>query len=77
MVMASRPDVATASVPVTVVDSVVLAQHEVDALFHVFPILMPWADASRQISREVAAFVAGRLAEAPPLHPETIDGIRT
>ncbi len=50
--------------------------HEVDAMFHVFPILMPWADASRRIYRDVAAFVAGRLAEAPPLHPETIDGIR-
>jgi monoterpene epsilon-lactone hydrolase len=49
---------------------------EVDGMFHVFPILMPWADASQQIYRDVAAFIAARLAEAPPLHPKVVDGIR-
>ncbi len=33
-------------------------------MFHVFPILMPWAAASRRVFRAVSAFVADRLAEA-------------
>jgi hypothetical protein len=33
-------------------------------MFHVFPILMPWAEASRRVFRAVASFVAERLAAA-------------
>ncbi|HUY65778.1 MAG TPA: alpha/beta hydrolase [Acidimicrobiales bacterium] len=33
-------------------------------MFHVFPILMPWADASRQAFRSVAAFVDLHLPDA-------------
>jgi len=43
-------------------------------MFHVFPILMPWADASRRVLRAAAEFVAGRLAvdaDGPPLSSET------
>lgn len=49
--------------------------HEAPGMFHVFPILMPWADASRRVYAAVAAFVAERLAAAPPLHQRTVDGI--
>jgi acetyl esterase/lipase len=35
---------------------------EEPGMFHVFPILMPWADASRRVYRAVGAFVRGRLA---------------
>jgi epsilon-lactone hydrolase len=37
---------------------------EEPAMFHVFPILMPWADASRRVHRAVGAFVADRLASS-------------
>lgn len=49
--------------------------HEAAGMFHVFPILMPWADASRRVYRAVADFVDERLGEAPPLHATTVDGI--
>jgi len=35
---------------------------EEPGMFHVFPILMPWADASRRVYRAVGAFVRERLA---------------
>ena len=41
-------------------------------MFHVFPILMPWAAASRRIYADVAQFVADRLADARPLHETTV-----
>lgn len=34
---------------------------EEPAMFHVFPLLMPWADASRRVYRTVGEFVAERL----------------
>jgi monoterpene epsilon-lactone hydrolase len=37
---------------------------EEPGMFHVFPILMPWAEASRRVFRAVAAFVSERLAAA-------------
>jgi epsilon-lactone hydrolase len=37
---------------------------EEPGMFHVFPILMPWADASRRVYRGVADFVAARLDAA-------------
>jgi hypothetical protein len=36
-------------------------------MFHVFPILMPWAATSQRVYRDVAHFVADVLADAPPL----------
>jgi acetyl esterase/lipase len=46
---------------------------EEPAMFHVFPILMPWADASHRVFRSLADFVADLLAAAPPIeHPERI-----
>ena len=35
-------------------------------MFHAFPILMPWAHASRQVYTALQAFVNGRLARARP-----------
>ena len=32
-------------------------------MFHVFPILMPWADASRRAYRSVATFIDSHLPE--------------
>jgi acetyl esterase/lipase len=40
---------------------------EFDGMFHVFQILMPWADNSRQVFRHVHQFMQRVLAEAPPL----------
>jgi hypothetical protein len=34
---------------------------EEPGMFHVFPILMPWADASRRVYRAVGEFVRKRL----------------
>lgn len=33
-------------------------------MFHVYPILMPWADVSRKVYREVGEFVRKRVTEA-------------
>ncbi len=45
--------------------------HEAEGMFHVFPILMPWADASRKVYGQVATFVADVLDGAEPL-PEGV-----
>lgn len=37
--------------------------HEAPGMFHVFPILMPWADASREVYRELGDFVRERVTE--------------
>ncbi len=39
--------------------------HEAPGMFHVFPILMPWAEASREVYRHVGRFVHGILEHAP------------
>jgi acetyl esterase/lipase len=39
---------------------------EEPGMFHVFPILMPWADASRRVFRAVGAFVRKRLEPSLP-----------
>jgi acetyl esterase/lipase len=39
---------------------------EQPGMFHVFPILMPWAEASRRVIEELAEFVDKRLAAAEP-----------
>jgi acetyl esterase/lipase len=40
---------------------------EFEGMFHVFPILMPWADDSRDVFRLVRHFIHDIVAEAPPL----------
>jgi len=38
-------------------------------MFHVFPILMPWAAASRDVQQRLAAFVDRVIAAAPVIDP--------
>lgn len=40
---------------------------EFDGMFHVFQILMPWADDSRNVFRRVRQFIHGIVDVAPPL----------
>lgn len=40
---------------------------EADGMFHVYPILMPWADASREVYREIGSFVRERVTDAAEL----------
>ena len=40
---------------------------EFDGMFHVFQILMPWSDDSREVSRHVHRFIRRVLADAQPL----------
>ena len=40
---------------------------EFDGMFHVFQILMPWADDSREAFRHVRNFIHRVVAAAPPL----------
>jgi monoterpene epsilon-lactone hydrolase len=40
---------------------------EFEGMFHVFEILMPWADDSREVFRHVQRFMERVLADAPPL----------
>jgi monoterpene epsilon-lactone hydrolase len=40
---------------------------EFEGMFHVFEILMPWADNSREVFRHVQRFIERVLADAPPL----------
>jgi acetyl esterase/lipase len=39
--------------------------HEYDGLFHVFPMLMPWLDESRDVFRRMRGFIHKLLAAAP------------
>jgi acetyl esterase/lipase len=48
-------------------DGVDYRAHEAAGMFHVFPILMPWAEASQRVYREVGEFVRDVLAKAPPM----------
>jgi acetyl esterase/lipase len=43
---------------------------EAEGMFHVFPILMPWAEASREVYRELGEFVRERVTEASELRLE-------
>jgi epsilon-lactone hydrolase len=45
--------------------------HEAPGMFHVFQILMPWTDASRDVHRHVGRFVDGILEHAPALDGST------
>jgi epsilon-lactone hydrolase len=40
---------------------------EFEGMFHVFEILMPWADDSREVFRHVHRFIERVLADAPPM----------
>ncbi len=40
---------------------------EFDGMFHVFQILMPWTDDSREVSLHVHQFIQRVLADAPVL----------
>ncbi len=44
---------------------------EEPGMFHVFPILMPWADASRRVYRAVGEFVTSHLEEEGPAGADT------
>ena len=43
---------------------VVSVTSEADGMFHVYPILMPWAETSREAYREAGEFVRTRVTEA-------------
>ena len=49
--------------------------HEVPGMFHVFQILMPWADESRAIYEHVGRFVDRLLIDAPPLPDGAVQGL--
>ena len=49
---------------------------EEDGMFHVFPILMPWAAASQSVYRGVAEFTGELLASAPPLPEAAVRAAR-
>ena len=46
--------------------------HEYPGMFHVFPILMPWAAASRAVHRELGSFVT-RILDAAPVHDPEVE----
>ena len=50
--------------------------YEAAGMFHVFPILMPWADSSRQVYRRAAAFVDEALAGAAPFDATALTNAR-
>jgi acetyl esterase/lipase len=47
--------------------------YEAEGMFHVFPILMPWAESSQRVYRAIAAFVGRILAAAPPGEWDPVD----
>jgi acetyl esterase/lipase len=49
--------------------------HEVPGMFHVFQILMPWAEASRTIYDRVGIFFERIVGGAPPLRPYFVAGL--
>ena len=51
--------------------------HEVPGMFHVFQILMPWAEESRTIYEHVRIFVDRLLTDAPPFPEDTLQLLRT
>jgi len=46
-------------------------------MFHVFQILMPWAEESRTIYEHVRIFVDRLLTDAPPFPEDTLQLLRT
>ena len=49
--------------------------HEVPGMFHVFQILMPWAEESRTIYDHVAGFTARVMVDAPPMPAGVVAGL--
>jgi epsilon-lactone hydrolase len=47
-------------------DGVPTEAHEYDGMFHVFQMLMPWADNSRDVFRRVRHFIHGLTRDTPP-----------
>jgi monoterpene epsilon-lactone hydrolase len=41
--------------------------HEVEGMFHVFPFLLPWAQESREVYRQVGQFISRQLADVASL----------
>ena len=53
-------------------EDVVTKSQEFDGMFHVFPVLMPWANASRAVFQFVRQFMEETLVGASPLFPGEI-----
>jgi len=49
--------------------------HESPGMFHVFPILMPWADESRRVYRDATRFVRGVLDDAAPIPARALGAV--
>jgi epsilon-lactone hydrolase len=49
--------------------------HEYEGMFHVFPILMPWADTSHQTFAHLQTFVQKQVAGAPGFDPAVLRDI--
>jgi acetyl esterase/lipase len=49
--------------------------HEFEHMFHVFQILMPWAEKSRESFAHLQAFVQKVVADAPPLDPTVVQAL--
>ena len=47
--------------------------HEEPGMYHVFPIVVPWAQSSRRVHQAVGAFVHARFVNAPPFDPRVLD----
>jgi acetyl esterase/lipase len=52
---------------------VVRVAHEEPGMYHVFPIVVPWAQSSRRVHEAVGAFVHARFADAPVLDARVLD----
>ena len=49
--------------------------HEAPGMFHVFQIVMPWAEASNQARTHVVRFARGVIDDAPPIKPDSLAGV--
>jgi epsilon-lactone hydrolase len=49
-----------------------IESEEYEGMFHVFQILMPWAEASRESFRSLRGFIHKILNAAPPLAADEI-----
>ena len=56
---------------------VVRVAHEEPGMYHVFPIVVPWAQSSRRVHQAVGAFVHGRFGDAPPFDANVLDAATT
>jgi epsilon-lactone hydrolase len=49
--------------------------HEAPGMFHVFQIVMPWAEASSQARTHVVRFAREVIDDAPPIKPDALAGV--